>query len=146
MKTILVPVDFSDITDRVVEESVRMARLTGAMLTLLHVAPPNPDFVGYEPGPITVRNAVAGQLRDEHRKLQAIEKKLACDGLLVAALLIQGYAADKILAEAERTCADLIVMGSHGHGLLRHLVVGSVTEGILRKVKCPVLIVPALKH
>ncbi len=146
MKNILVPVDFSDVTGAIIEEAARMAKMTGAVVTLIHIAPPNPDFVGYEPGPVTVRNAVAGHLRDEHRQLQAIEKDLAGRGFKVVSLLIQGYTSEKILGEAARIQAELIVMGSHGHGLLRHLVVGSVTEGVLRKTTCPVLIVPALKH
>lgn len=142
MKNILVPVDFSTMTARVVNEATRMAKLTGASLTLIHIAPPNPDFVGYEPGPATVRNAVAHQFREEHRHLQALEKGVAELGLRVNALLIQGYAVEKILSEAERLQSDLIVMGSHGHGLLRHLVVGSITDGVLRKAKCPLFIVP----
>ena len=143
MKNILVPVDFSDIADRVVDAAACMAEMTGATITLIHVAPPEPDFVGYEPGPVTVRDAVAHRLRDEHRKLQAMEKRIAGHDFTVTSLLIQGFASEKILQEAARLSADLIVMGSHGHGLLRHLVVGSVTDGVLRKAKCPVLIVPS---
>lgn len=143
MKHILVPVDFSDVTGRVVGEVRRMATLTGGAITLVHVAAPNPDFVGFEPGPASVRDSVAQHMREEHRQLQAIEKELKQDGFVVMALLIQGYPVEKILMEAGRIEADLIVMGSHGHGLLRHLVVGSVTDGVLRKAPCPVLIVPA---
>lgn len=143
MKNILVAVDFSDVADRVVQEASRMATLTGAALTLVHVAAPNPDFVGYEPGPVTVRDAVAHHLREEHRRLQALERRLAEQGFRSISLLIQGYPVEKILLEAVRVHADLIVMGSHGHGLLRHLVVGSVTDGVLRKSVCPVLIIPS---
>ena len=143
MKNILVPLDFSDMTDRVADEAARMANLTGAAVTLIHVAAPDPDFVGYEPGPVSVRNNVAHELREEHRQLQATEKRLASQGLKVSSMLIQGYPVEKIAHEAVRIHAELIVMGSHGHGLLRHLVVGSVTEGVLRKAACPVLIVPA---
>lgn len=143
MKQILVPIDFSDVTGRVVGEVRRMATLTGAAITMVHVAAPNPDFVGFEPGPASVRDSVAQHMREEHRQLQAIEKELKRDGFVVTALLIQGYPVEKILMEAGRIKADLIVMGSHGHGLLRHLVVGSVTDGVLRKAPCPVLIVPA---
>jgi nucleotide-binding universal stress UspA family protein len=143
MKNILVPVDFSDVAGLVVDTAACMAKLTGAALTLLHIAAPEPDFVGYEPGPVSVRNTVAQQLRDEHRKLQAMEHRIAGHGFAVTSLLIQGFASEKILHEAARVQADMIVMGSHGHGLIRHLVVGSVTDGVLRKATCPVLIVPS---
>ena len=48
-----------------------------------------------------------------------------------------------ILEEAERLEAEVIIMGSHGHGALYDLIVGSVTEGVLRKAKCPVLVLPS---
>src|SRR5581483_10954327 len=49
---------------------------------------------------------------------------------------------DDILAEAERVHADLIVMGTHGRSGFQHLVLGSITEKVLRKAACPVLTVP----
>ena len=142
MKNVLVPVDFSDLTGAVIGQAVTLFRLTGAALTMIHVAPPEPEFVGYESGPVSVRDAVAHRLREEHRQLQALDRQLASQGVLVTSLLIQGYPVEKILAEAARIPADVIVMGSHGRSLLRHLVVGSVTDGVLRKAMCPVLIVP----
>ena len=59
------------------------------------------------------------------------------------ALHIQGSLVEKILTSAETHAADLIVMGSHGHGALYELLVGSVTSGVLHGAKCPVLVVPA---
>lgn len=143
MKTILVPVDFSGNTERVIAEAERMARLSGGTLTLIHVAAPEPAFVGYEPGPPTVRATTAHELRDEHRTIQKLEQEVNARGVAARALLIQGYPAEKIVEEAGRLGADLIVMGSHGHKMLKRLVVGSVTDGVLRKAACPVLIVPA---
>ena len=55
---------------------------------------------------------------------------------------MKGEAAELILKEAENVKADLIVMGSRGHGLLRKMLVGSVAESVLRKAACGVLIVP----
>ncbi len=142
MKHILVPVDFSDLTARVVEQAVALARLAGAQVTLLHVVPAEPEFVGYEPGPDSVRDAVAHRFANEHRRLQALEQGLMSAGVSARALLIQGYASEKILSEAAKLGADMIIMGSHGHSALRNLLVGSVAEGVLRKAACPVVIVP----
>lgn len=142
MKNLLVPVDFSDLTGPVIGQAVSLFRLTGASLTMIHVAPPEPEFVGYDSGPVSVRDAVAHKLREEHRQLQALDRQLEAQGVRVTSLLIQGYPVEKILQEATRLHADLIVMGSHGRSLLRHLVVGSVTDGVLRKAPCPVLVVP----
>ena len=52
---------------------------------------------------------------------------------------------EKALQEMVRLKADVVVMGSHGHSALRNVLVGSVTEGVLRKAGCPVLVVPRKK-
>lgn len=142
MKTILVPIDFSDAVPRVIDTATAMAKPLGAGIVLLHVAAAEPEFIGYEPGPASVRNAVARELVEERREIEKIEKSIKQAGVPVRALVIQGFPADKIVAEAEKLNADSIIMGSHGHGLLHHLLVGSVTEGVLRKARCPVTIVP----
>ena len=143
MKTILAPIDFSDVTGAVVESAAGIARAFQASLYLLHVEPPDPDFVGYGPGPQSVRDTVAGKIHEEHHQLQEVESELKSKGVDVHALLVQGPTAEKILQEANRLRVEMIVIGSHGHGALKKLLVGSVAEGILRKVPCPVLIVPS---
>jgi nucleotide-binding universal stress UspA family protein len=145
MKTILVPVDFSDATAPAVEQASRLAEAMSARLVLLHVAAPEPEFIGYDPGPPSVRQQVAAELTEEHRRVQALERSIEGRGLDVTALAVQGYPVEKILDEAVRRRADLIVMGSHGHGMLRTLLVGSVTEGVLRDATIPVLIVPVCR-
>ena len=143
-QTILAPIDFSDVSSRVVDHAQVMAKSFSARVVLLHVAEPEPDFVGFEPGPAAVRASNALDFRAEHRQLDEYKQKLAASGVEVLALHIQGPLADKVLEEAERQGADLIVMGSHGHGALYNLLVGSVTSGVLKHARCPVLIVPAL--
>lgn len=143
MKNILVPVDFSDCAPKVIKTAVSIATKFSGHLILLHVAPPEPEFIGYDPGPQSVRDSVARELAGEHANLQKFEQDIKSPGLKTTALVIQGYPVDKILEEAKKVHADLIVMGSHGHGALRNLLVGSVAEGVLRKAACPVLIVPS---
>lgn len=145
MKHLLVPIDFSDVTARVLEQARALAQAFGARVTLLHVAPPDPAFVGYAAGPDSVRDQVAHDLREEHRVLGVWHQQLSAVGIEGAALLVQGFPVEKILQEVERLGADLIVMGSHGRSALRHLLVGSVTDGVLREAKCPVLVVPSLE-
>ena len=140
MKTILVPVDFSDSTPSLVETVKHFATTFGSRVVLLHVSEPEPDFVGFEPGPITVRQTVARDLKVEHQKLG--ELKASCGLPDVLALHVQGPAIEKILHLAAEQNAGLIAMGSHGHGALYELLVGSVTAGVLKGAKCPVLVVP----
>jgi nucleotide-binding universal stress UspA family protein len=146
LQTILVPLDFSDVSSRVVEYAVSMAKSFGGRVILLHVAEPEPDFVGFDAGPQVVRAVTALDIRTEHRQLEEYKHRLAESGVEVTAMHIQGPLTDKVLQQAEEQNADLIVMGSHGHGALYHLLVGSVTAGVVRGAKCPVLVVPALER
>jgi nucleotide-binding universal stress UspA family protein len=143
MKTILVPVDFSDVTERVISTARTYAQALGAKVVLLHVVDPEPEFVGFEPGPITVRSAVAHDLRAEHHRLDELKRKNETPEVEMTALQIQGPVIAKILEQAAEKGADLIAVGSHGHGALYHLLVGSVTAGVLKSARCPVLIVPS---
>lgn len=143
--TILVPVDFSDVTPRVVETAKRYARAFRSRIVLLHICEPEPDFVGYEPGPMVVREHTASAMRANQQTLDALKARFVEPDLEMLALQIQGPAVEKILHEAKEQDAGLIVMGSHGHGAIYNLLVGSVTEGVLKAVPCPVLIVPSEK-
>ena len=142
-RTILVPLDFSDVTPRVIEVAKEMAQAFGGSLVLLHVAEPEPDFVGFEPGPQPVRMSVARDFRAEHQRLEELKSEFAAAGLQVTALQIQGATVEKILHAAEQHGAGLIVMGSHGHGALYELLVGSVTHGVMKGAHCPVVVVPS---
>ena len=147
MKTILVPIDFSDVTTLVVDTARKFATALESRLVLLNVAEPEPDFVGFEAGPPTVRVAVARDFKVERQRLDDIKAQCAAAGAEVSALHIQGPIVDKILHEAGEQQADLIVMGSHGHGALYDLLVGSVTHGVIKSATCPVVVpAPAKKE
>ena len=139
----LIPVDFSAGTDRILAAAARIGRREECVLHLLHVAPPEPDFIPFDAGPDTVRDQVAGELRQEHRSLQELAARLDSDGFQTSARMVQGSTVDTILEWAEKVDADCIVMGTHGHGALHRLVLGSISEGVLRKTQRPVLVVPA---
>jgi nucleotide-binding universal stress UspA family protein len=146
MKRVLLCVDFSEVTDAVVEQGKIIARLAGAEVRVLHVAAPNPDFVGFEAGPDAVRRQVAKSLRDEHRSLEDLVERLRRANVAAAHLMVHGATVEAILEQADRFEADLIVLGSHGHSALFDLLAGSVTQGVLRKSPVPVLVVPARKE
>jgi nucleotide-binding universal stress UspA family protein len=143
MKTILVPVDFSDVTTEVVETARKFAAAFEGRLVILNVAEPEPDFVGFEAGPPAVRVATARDYKLERQRLEDLKVKLDTGGCEVIALHIQGPIVEKILHEAGEQQADLIVIGSHGHGAFYDLLVGSVTHGIIKDARCPVVVVPA---
>jgi nucleotide-binding universal stress UspA family protein len=143
IENIVVAVDFSEVSGRVLEQAELLARALGARLWLVHVAAPEPAFVGYEPGPQTVRDSVASHIHEHHHQLQEQADALRARGIEATALHVQGPTVEKILSEAGKLGAELIVVGSHGRGALYRALLGSVSEGVLRGARCPVHIVPA---
>jgi nucleotide-binding universal stress UspA family protein len=143
MKLVIAALDLSAVSDAIVTRAVSIAQAFSARLVLLHVAAPDPDFVGFEAGPQSVRDARANELRHEHRAFQQRAKDICGKGVDAEAYLIEGSTVDTILKQADHLQADLLVLGSHGHGALYRTVLGSVSEGVLRRAHIPVLIVPA---
>lgn len=140
--SLLVAVDFSAVTERQVAAVERLAA-PGREIHVLHVAEPDPDFVGFEGGPDTVREQIAAEFRQEHRQVRALAARLRDAGFDATGLLVQGPTVTTILEQADRLAAHAIVVGSHGRGAIFDLVVGSVSAGVIRKAQVPVLVVPS---
>jgi nucleotide-binding universal stress UspA family protein len=140
---ILAAVDFSGFTEPILGAVERVAAaVPESRIWLLHVAEPDPSFVGYGAGPAVVRDQVAAEYREERQRLHAYADRLRRPGREVSALVVQGAIAETILTEAAGLEAQLIVMGSHGYGTIAELIVGGVSKVVLRKAACPVLIIP----
>lgn len=142
MKTILVAVDLSDASEAVLRRARELAQRDGARVYLLHVADPDPDFVGFDAGPDSVRDQVATELREEHRTVQAHADALRAEGLDATALLVRGATVATILHEADKLGAEVLVVGTHGRGAIARALMGSVSTGLIAKSDVPVLVVP----
>lgn len=145
-KQILAPIDFSDVTDAVITHGAEMARALGATLRLFHVVEVPPDFAGIFSevgfiGPIPGPELFEDVVEKRKETLKEIELRLSREGIETSSVVIQGTPSVDILGEAERMRADLIIIGSHGHGALHHLLLGSVSEAVLRYAPCPVLVI-----
>ena len=143
---ILVSIDLSTHTEKVVTKAEEIAKIISAKLWLLHIVEPEPDFVGWGVGPQSVRDSLSKKFHEEHRQIQEIADRLRKEGLDASALLVQGSTVDTILEEATKLSVDMIVVGSHGRGAMYKLLVGSVSEGILHGAECPILIVPTYER
>lgn len=146
MKNILAPLDLKADTSKVLDQALEIARTRQAKLWLLHVAAPDPDFVGYEAGPQYIRDARAGILREEHGQLERMVAKVKAEGIDCQPILVMGATVETILAEANRINADLLVMGTHGRRGLAKAFMGSTCDEVLRANKFPVLVVPTPNH
>lgn len=141
MKRILVPIDLSEITDLVVEQARCFVRSLACRLWLLHVLPPlGPTSLNYV-NSRHMRQEIARELRAQRRQLQALTQSLRRDRIDVRLRCLAGGVSQVILAEAARIRADLIIMGSHGHGTVYHALFGGVIPRVMTRAPCPVMLV-----
>jgi nucleotide-binding universal stress UspA family protein len=142
-KHIMALLDFSHITDAVVQAAGELASLHHAKCWLVHIAAPDPDFVGYDVGPQYIRDSRASVLKEEHLQLQEYKSSLANLGVECEALLIMGPLYQTIDDEINKIGADTVILGSHGRSRLYEMVIGSVCEHLLRSSNVPLLIIPS---
>ena len=140
--TILVAMDLSVVSRRALDVVQRTFPREGLRVVILHVAEPEPEFVGWTAGPDAVRDQVARGFRQERRAIEDMAAALRQAGIDAIGLTVQGAIVATVVAEAERLGADLVAVGSHSHGPAYDLAVGSVSAGIIRKSAVPVLVVP----
>ncbi len=138
---ILCPVDLSDVSRHAIEHAAVLARWYQARITALHVRNPvvipSADFTAVGP----VRFPLTEDEIEEARA-QVVACLEPARGLDTDVIVEHGQPVDRILERATALPADLIVIGTHGAGGFQHLVLGSITEKVLRKATCPVLTVP----
>ncbi len=142
MKNILVAIDLDDNADQLVGKASEFAKAFGSKIWLMHVAAPEPDFVGYAVGPQYIRDSLAEELRDEHRALQVFAEGLNKEGIEAEGLLIQGATVKMILQESVELQVEMIITGHHERGFLYKWFADPVSEALIDKSKIPVLIVP----
>jgi nucleotide-binding universal stress UspA family protein len=146
MKTIVVAVDFSNATKGVLEMAARQAKAFGAQLRLLHVVEPEPSYTAYGFTPDEFPALHAYQEEAKRRasgKLEELLKEVKFSLADATCQIAEGSPLHALLDYVKESGADLVVLGSHGHGAIASLLLGSVAEGMVRKATVPTLIVPA---
>ncbi len=138
----MVAVDFNDSIGELMVYAESLAQKFQSKIWVLHVAEPEPDFVGYEPGPQYIRDIKAEEYREEHRNLQEICKNFIGDEVESEALLIQGSTVETVLQEAQKLNIDLLIVGTHKHSFLHNLINESVSMELLKKADIPMLTIP----
>lgn len=141
-KTILAPVDFSSVTDHVVGEATALARGLGGRVVLVHVTEPTTGVVDYAAIVVAIAQVNEAAVKHALERLEQLEQQLRDDGVAAASVHVTGSPIPEIIEQAEKLPADYIVIGSHGHTAFYDLLVGGTAHGVLKRAKCPVVIVP----
>ena len=146
LKKVLVPTDFSDSARHAFSYGVSFAREYHAELVLLHVV--ENLTVGYAsdlfPVPMAeVFQEISGYAKTELAKLAEEARQ---KGVAVTELVVQGKPSAEIIRHAADNGVDMIVLGTHGKGMLDQALFGSTTERVVRRAPCPVLTVRMAGH
>ena len=142
MINIILPVDFSEATEKLVVGAMKFANETNGKICLIHVAPTDIGFaigdMGFQYFPEIEQN----EIKQELVQLNNLEERIIAQGVDCEHLLKQGIAGDVILEYAKDKEAGYIVMGSHGRSNMYDVFVGSLTKELTRRSPIPVLVIP----
>jgi nucleotide-binding universal stress UspA family protein len=139
MATVLHATDFSSGADAARQWAMRMSRLLGADLVIVHVV--EDIVVGPEVPVVDLERVYESQIAWAEGELARRADEARTAGLATRTAVLRGSAPDAIVRAAEADGATLVVLGTHGRGGVRRLLLGSVAERVVRSAPCPVLTV-----
>lgn len=140
-KTILVAVDFSDVSAAALRTAQDLARRLGAQLKVVHVVQPQPVPLPLEGSAIYMDEVQSWQIEEAEKSLEKFVAEHCPPGTVTITKVRSGVAATEIGQAAVDHDAAMIVLGTHGRTGLKHLLMGSIAESVLRVAPVPVLCV-----
>lgn len=144
LKKILVPVDFSDCSQKALTYAVQFAKEFGATLDVVHVVAP---YYSGDPYGFTDFAPIDQQVKaNGEQRVAALVLKQVPQGIPVETYVRMGRPASVITEVAKELDADLIIIATHGHTGLKHVLMGGTAEHVVRYAPCPVLTVREKEH
>jgi nucleotide-binding universal stress UspA family protein len=139
---ILLAVDGSDEAKQATQAATELSRETGSEVHLVYVLPTPAQLIGHHLYPDETRESVIGGAeRDAENFLKEQAEKITSDGGKVVETHLRSGEPDKeILRAAESLGVGLIVMGSRGLGTISRMLIGSISDSVVRHAHCPVLV------
>ena len=135
---VLVPVDFSKSSIDALRHAARLIRASRSPLTILYVVPADYGWLGI--GQESGRDLDEASQRQAAQQLQAVANKILPRSVDATLEVRIGRPAEEIIAAATEAKSQLIVMSTHGRGVVDRLLIGSVAERVARLAPCPVLL------
>ncbi|MEI6082405.1 MAG: universal stress protein [Verrucomicrobiota bacterium] len=145
MKTILTAIDFSSISQKVVDGAAELAASMNARLVLLNVVEPVAAYVPVGAAMDVITAPIPMESEDLNlvkERLEQFAAPLRAKGLTVESVAVVSLPVDEIIGQAESNQATMIILGSHGHGSVYQLFSGSVVTSVLHKSRVPVTVIP----
>ncbi len=146
MKTILVAVDLSPVSSKILKEAIVLAEELSAKIKLLHVIPPVSSAVpvGSSMEMVSVPLPLsAEEIAEVKSQLNQLAASASSSKVQIETCLKEASPVQEIKHQAETSDVTFLVLGSHGHGGLYHLFNGSVVTELLKQSSKPVMVVPA---
>jgi len=140
IRCILVPLDFSDAANAILEWAAHLAEQHGSRVVLFHAYHLPVEFQQLE-GAYLPPDFWANVKAEATEALERYAAQLRARGIETEVVVAEGYAATAIVDEVENQHADVVVIGTHGLSGLKHLLLGSIAERVVQKAPCPVLTV-----
>ena len=142
MKNILVAVELEVSSHQLINTAAEQAEKSDAKVWVLHIAAPEPDFLGNKVGPQYVRDYLVEDIKKGHKLIRQYTDELIAKGIKADGLLIQGPTVKMILEEIEKLQIDLLIIGHRPHSFLFRLFLGDNHTALVNKSTVPVLVVP----
>ena len=139
LQNIMVAVDFSDFSKTALGYAVALAQKVGAALTLVHVVEPYAYPEDLSAG-MTIEEVDARWIKKQKDKLEALRQTIN-SSIPSTIVVTMGPPWHQIVAASKSWKADLLVVGTHGYTGLKHVLLGSTAERVVRHASCPVLVV-----
>ena len=149
---ILVALDGSQLAEKALPVAKDLADSSGGTIHLIQVVSRQPEFEAAHGGEGSsqmaelsqdlARRLIETRLTGGQEYLDRISSELASPGLKVETAILEGAADEQIISYSREHGVDLIVISTHGYGGIKRLLLGSVTDRVLRSCEVPVLVVP----
>jgi nucleotide-binding universal stress UspA family protein len=135
-ENILVPLDGSEHSNNALKQAVEIARIVKGAITLIHVYYTGSSFVMSD----TQEHRYQAKRKIGEDILEEGAKKVKVEGIKVETLLLDGDIVEQIVKTSKKRNIDLIVIGARGVSKIKGLLIGSVSDGVIRNAACPVLV------
>jgi len=139
IQKILVPIDFSDYSKKALKYTINFAKQFNAEIILVYVIEPLMYPADLSMGQMVIPQSTVNLSEKSKAELEVLAKKEIGDQLNFDIIVKTGKPFIEIIETASETDSDLIIISTHGHTGVEHLLFGSTSEKVVRKAPCPVL-------